>query len=359
MPRMMFALLGLGAVGLLAACGEAPARPEELRPVRLIDLKSAPRETTLLFSGEIVPRVETALGFRVAGKMLERRVDLGAQVEAGQVLARLDARDLALSERSARAGVAAAQSQLELASADLTRQKALLERGHIAQAQFDRFETQFRAAKAALDQAEAQARERANQTGYTNLAADAAAIVTSVDAEPGQVLGVGQTVFRLARLDAREVAIAVPESQVGLFTPGAPVRIELWAANGPAIDGQVREISAMADRATRTYRVRISIPDAPAAYRLGMSANVAFRVPSAAAGYEVPLTAVGRNGANNFVWIVAADSEIVSPRAVEISGTSGENLVVAGEFPPGARIVAAGAHLLRDGQRVRVAGSAR
>ena len=355
MPRIAFALMGLAALGALAACGEAPARPEEIRPVRLIDLQYSPRETTLRFSGEIVPRIETALGFRVAGKMVERRVDLGARVEAGQILARLDARDLALSERSARAAVAAAQSQLELATADLARQRALLARGHIAQSQFDRFETQYRAAKAALDQIESQARERANQTGYTNLAADAAAIVTAVEAEPGQVLGVGQTVFSLARLDAREVAIAVPETQVNLFAPGAAVKVDLWAAVGAAVDGQVREISAMADRATRTYRVRISIPDAPPAYRLGMTANVSFAVPSAVSGVEVPLSAVVANGSEKHVWIVRAGSDIAMPRAVEIAGTSGQNLVVTGELAAGDRIVAAGAHLLRDGQRVRVA----
>jgi RND family efflux transporter MFP subunit len=355
MPRIAFALMGLAALGALAACGEAPARPEEIRPVRLIDLQYSPRETTLRFSGEIVPRIETALGFRVAGKMVERRVDLGARVEAGQILARLDARDLALSERSARAAVAAAQSQLELATADLARQRALLARGHIAQSQFDRFETQYRAAKAALDQIESQARERANQTGYTNLAADAAAIVTAVEAEPGQVLGVGQIVFRLARLDAREVAIAVPETQVDLFVPGAAVKVDLWAAVGAAIDGQVREISAMADRATRTYRVRISIPDAPPTYRLGMTANVSFAVPAAVSGVEVPLSAVVANGRENHVWIVRAGSDVATPRAVEIAGTSGENLVVTGELAVGDRIVATGAHLLRDGQRVRVA----
>jgi RND family efflux transporter MFP subunit len=354
MPRIAFALMGLAALGALAACGEAPARPEEIRPVRLIDLQYSPRETTLRFSGEIVPRIETALGFRVAGKMVERRVDLGARVEAGQILARLDARDLALSERSARAAVAAAQSQLELATADLARQRALLARGHIAQSQFDRFETQYRAAKAALDQIESQARERANQTGYTNLAADAAAIVTAVEAEPGQVLGVGQIVFRLARLDAREVAIAVPETQVDLFVPGAAVKVDLWAAVGAAVDGQVREISAMADRATRTYRVRISIPDAPPTYRLGMTANVSFAVPAAVSGVEVPLSAVVANGREKHVWIVRAGSDVATPRAVEIAGTSGENLVVTGELAVGDRIVAAGAHLLRDGQRVRV-----
>ena len=355
MPRILFALMGFAAMGTLAACGEAPARPEEIRPVRLIDLQQSPRETTLQFSGEIVPRIETALGFRVAGKMVERRVDLGARVEADQILARLDARDLALSERSARAGVAAAQSQLELATADLARQRALLERGHIAQSQFDRFETQYRAAKAALDQVDSQARERANQTGYTNLAADAAAIVTSVEAEPGQVLGVGQTVFRLARLDGREVAIAVPESQVDLFAPGAAVKVDLWAAAGAAIDGRVREISAMADRATRTYRVRIAIPDAPPAYRLGMTANVSFAVPAAISGVEVPLSAVIAKGPEKYVWIVPVGSDVATPRIVEVAGTRGENLVVAGDLSAGDRIVAAGAHLLRDGQRVRVA----
>lgn len=356
MTRSSVLLLALGASGLLAACGEAPARPEEIRPVRVAAVAEAPAETTLIFSGEIVPRIETALGFRVAGKMTERRVDLGAQVEAGQVLARLDPRDLELAERSARASVAAAQSQLELARADLTRQRALLERGHIAQAQFDRFETQFRAAQASLDQTQAQARERANQTVYATLTADAAGIVTSVEAEPGQVLGVGQTVMKIARLDAREVAIAVPETQIGLFAAGAAVRVDSWAAPGRAIDGRVREISGMADKATRTYRVRVEIPDAPAGFKLGMSANVTFRTPSAVAGFVVPLPALAARDGGNFVWIVGDDRARL--RQVALVGTQGENLIVTGDLKPGERIVTAGANLLRDGERVRVAGAA-
>lgn len=353
MPRIAVVLLALASSVLLSACKEAPARVEEIRPVQTLELRPVAGDTTLLFAGEVVPRIETAQGFRVAGKMVERRVDLGAVVEAGQTLARLDSRDLVLSERSARANVAAAQSQLELASADLARQRVLLERGHIAQAQFDRFETQYRAAKAALDQVEAQARERANQTGYANLAAEAAGIITAIEAEPGQVLAVGQTVVRLARLDAREVAIAVPESQIDLFAPGASVAVDLWALGQAPIDGKVREISGMADRATRTYRVRIAIPDAPANYRLGMSANVRLRIANAAAGYEVPMAALVARGADRIVWVVAADGNSVAERAVEISGMRGENLVLTGALRSDERIVVAGAHLLRDGQRVR------
>jgi membrane fusion protein, multidrug efflux system len=350
MPRIVFVLLALGA---LAACKEAPARPEEIRPVRTLALQAAAPETTLLFSGEVVPRIETALGFRVAGKMTERRVDLGAWVEAGQVLARLDTRDLALSERSARAAVAAAQSQLELASADLARQRVLLERGHIAQAQFDRFETQYRAAKAALDQAESQARERANQTGYAALVADASGIVTAVEAEPGQVLAIGQTVVRIARSDAREVAIGVPESQIDMFKPGAPVLVDLWVLGREPTAGLVREISGMADRATRTYRVRIAIPDAPSAYRLGMTANVRLHVANNADGFEVPLAALVARGADTIVWVLAPNSETVAERPVEIAGMRGENLLLTGALSPGDRVVTAGANLLRDGQRVR------
>jgi len=353
MPRIAVALLALASAGLLGACKEAPARIEEIRPVQTQELRPMADETVLLFAGEVVPRVETAQGFRVAGKMTERRVDLGAVVEAGQVLARLDPRDLVLSERSARAAVAAAQSQLELASADLARQRALLERGHIAQAQFERFETQHRAAKAAFDQAEAQARERANQTGYAMLAAEAAGIVTAIEAEPGQVLAVGQTVVRLARLDAREIAIAIPESQIELFAPGAAVAVDLWALGQGAIEGKVREISGMADRATRTYRVRIAIPDAPPSYRLGMSANVRLRIAASPKGYAVPMAAVVARGAEKIVWIVAPDGNSVAERAVEISGMRGENLVLSGALAPGERVVVAGAHLLRDGQRVR------
>lgn len=333
-------------VTLLAACGAAPPPPAAPKVVRT--LKVGAGDTALdgvdrSYSGEVRARIETMLGFRVAGKIVERRVDVGAAVRAGQVLARLDAADAGLQATQA-------EAQLALARADLARYRELKARNYISASALDARETTFKAA-------EAQAALAKNQAAYTTLLADRAGVIHQVLAEPGQVVSAGQAVFRLAPDGEREVAISVPENEVAGLKLGQAAEVYFWAASGPAanvLTGRLREISPMADPATRTFAARVSLNDADPTLPLGMTASVRF--PTGAAGARkliVPLTAIFQQGNQPAVWKVGADNT-VSLQAISISAYTDAGAVVSGGLAGGEQIVAAGVHLLTAGEKVRV-----
>ncbi len=336
--------MALGAAVWLAGCGDAPPPAAPVGPkfvkVMKVGASSASMGTALeeTYSGEVRARVESTLAFRIGGQLVERSADVGARVRAGQALARLDPVDQRLA-------VAQAEANRALAAAELKRTQELREKNFISQAALDAKET-------AAAAAEAQARLMKNQVAYTTLTADAGGVVAAVFAEPGQVLGAGQAVFRLARDGAREVAIAVPESRVAALEVGAGGTAELW--DGRRFSGQVREIAPAADAATRTFAVRFALTDAPADLPLGLSATVRF-ARQAAAATTVPLAAIlqrdgGEHGA--MVWVVGADGT-VSRRAIEIERYADAGAVVKSGLEAGEIIVAAGAFKLADGEKVR------
>jgi len=221
-------LLPLIAGLLLAACSKPAPAPEPLRSVKVITLGESPLGTGLEFSGEVRARSESRLGFRVAGKLLQRQADLGQAVKAGQLLAQLDPQDYQLAQDAARAQVAAAQTQRDLAAADLKRFQALRDQNFISSAELERRDTTLKAAQAQLEQAQAQLASQGNQAAYTRLTAPAAGVVTAVEAEPGQVLAAGTPVLRLALEGPRDVVFAVPEDRVAAMRVGAAVRIKPW-----------------------------------------------------------------------------------------------------------------------------------
>lgn len=331
---------------LLAACGEAPppaAPPKLVRTVKVGAGDTAATGSERTYSGEVRARIETTLGFRVAGKIVERRVDAGATVKAGQVLARLDAADAALQATQA-------EAQLALAAAELARYRDLKARNYISASALDARETTYKAAQA-------QAALARNQTSYTTLVADRNGIIGQVLAEPGQVVSVGQPVFRLAPDGEREVAIALPESEVAGFKPGQPAEVSLWAGTGAAakpIAGRLREISPVADPVTRTFAARISLKDADPLLPLGMTASVRFPAAAATTGLVIPLTAIFQQGSQPAVWIVGADAT-VKLQAVSIAAYTDSGAVLSGGLAGGEQIVANGVNLLAAGEKVRVA----
>lgn len=346
------------AVAALSACGKPPEKVEDIRPVRVTAVEAARGPAEETFSGEVRARIETAMGFRVGGKVVAREVDVGSEIRPGQVLARLDPGDLKLGAASANAQLNAARAQLELASSDLKRQRVLLDRGHISQAAFDRYESQFSVARSQVEAQASQARERGNQAAYATLAADRAGVIIAVEAEPGQVVQTGQPVFRIAQAGEREIAIAVPEVRVGLFQSGTPVTVASWAEPERHLAGVVREVAAAADPATRSYRVRVSVPEAPASLRLGMTATVSIAIPQAGRADPpvVPLPALVSVAGSQSVWVLDPKSTTVSRRIVEIGGISRDGVQVTAGLTPGDLVVVAGANLLRPGQRVAVTG---
>lgn len=343
----------LATVFALAGCGGDVERPPDIRPVRLMQLQAAASQTAFEFSGDVRPRVESRLGFRVGGKIAARLVDVGAAVRRGQPLARLDPTDLRLAETGARAQYEAARTDRDLAAADLKRYTDLFQKGFISAAEHNRRQATYDAANAKLRQAEAALREQSNQTGYAVLTADADGVVTAVDAEVGQVVSAGQSVVRVAQTAEKEVAIGLPEDQVDWLRGIRDVTVRTWSEPDRALKGRVREIAAAADPVTRTYAARVTIVEPPADVKFGMTAAVTFVRTGPSAALRIPLTALLQQQGRNEVWIYDAGTGTVKPVPVTLGEPVGNDIVVTRGLQPGQTIVTAGVHLLKPGQKVR------
>ena len=343
------------ALAVLAACSKAPEpRPEEIRPVRVMKIGAGGDAAArgVEYPGEVRPRYETRLAFRVGGKIVERNVEVGTRVREGQVLARLDPEDLAQVAASARAQMASAEAERDLAAADLKRYTDLRAKNFISQAEFDRRASAFTTADARLQAVRAQYRQAANQTAYATLAADTAGVITALEVEAGQVVAAGQTVARLARRGEKEIAIAVPESQHERIERATAIAVSLNAFPGKTWKGRLRELSPVADPVTRTYAARITVLGAGEDVELGMSARVVVAGGEAQAGSELPIAALYARGETPQVWILNADNTVrLAP--VTTRGMTGERVLVDSGLAPGDLVVIAGAQLLRPGQRVR------
>jgi RND family efflux transporter MFP subunit len=345
----------LPAAAILAGCeSEAKVEQAVVRPVKAVVVGAAARERTLSYSGVVRPRVESAMGFRVAGKIVERLVNVGDRVEVGQVIARLDDTDLKLAESSARAALAAARTRRDVAIENFARARALLPKDYIAKATYDARKNEMDAAVGAYDSAEAQLRQAVNAAGYATLRADKAGIVTAVRAEPGQVVNAGTPVIALAEAGETEIAIMVPEQDVTRLKVGEAVEITLWAGPQIALKGSIREISAQAEADSRTYAVRATVHAPPAGLRLGMTASVSIKVPDAIPSVIVPLTAVSEEGGGPVVFVVEPGSRIVRRKAVTLAAAAAEGVRVTGGLAPGEIVVTAGVQFLREGMKVRL-----
>ncbi|MDP1526767.1 MAG: efflux RND transporter periplasmic adaptor subunit [Rhodocyclaceae bacterium] len=336
---MKYALLLI--LPLLVACGEKvpPAEKIDTGPKLVKAIKVGPGGTASeeAYSGEVRARIESTLGFRVGGKLVERLVDVGARVKAGQVLARLDPADQQLTAMQA-------EANRTLAAAELQRTQELRQKNFISQAALDVKET-------AATAAAAQATLAKNQAAYTTLVADAAGVVSAVLAEPGQVVGAGQAVFRLARDGEREVAFAIPESRLAGLKVGADSTATLWS--GKTYRGVLRELAPVADAATRTFAARVKIVDADDAVALGMTATVRF-VRKSSAELIVPLAAILQQGDKPAVWVIGEDGA-VRQQPIDIARYGDAGAVVAAGLNGGETIVAAGAFKLSAGEKVRIA----
>jgi multidrug efflux system membrane fusion protein len=337
---MLRGSLVLGTLLLAGACGKMAPPPEPPRPVLTSILGTSDESGAASYSGEVRSRFETPLGFRIPGKIAARLVDAGAQVKAGDVLARLDPADTALS-------AAAADAQLDLAAADVRRYRELRDKNFVSQAALDAKETGFKAARAQGDLAR-------NQSSYTVLRADQAGVVELVAAEVGQVVAAGQTVMRLARTDTLEVAVAIPETRMPDLRLLKAAEVSLWADEKARYQGVLRELSPVADALTRTYAARVSILNPDARVMLGMTANVKFLRDRATSGsrLSVPLTAIFQQEGKPALWIVGAD-QTVSLRRVTIASYGETTAILESGAQAGERIVVAGVHKLSAGEKIK------
>jgi len=345
----------LATLAILAGCnGEAKVEAFAVRPVKVSVVGEAASGRTLSYSGVVRPRIESAVGFRVPGKIVERLVNVGDRVEVGQVVARLDDTDLQLAERSARAAVDSARSRRGVARNHLERGKALLPSAAIARADYDARTNEMDAAASALESAEAQLRQATNAAGYATLSADKAGIVTAVLAEPAQVVSSGQAVVTLAQTGETEIGFAVPEQEAGYLTVGQAAKITLWAGPGVSFEGRIREIAGQADPASRTYAIRISVNGAPSIMRLGMTASVTLRIEDEAPSMVVPVAAITEGDAGPVVFVVDPGTQTVRKAKVSVKGTAENGVRIANGLQAGDLVVTAGLQFLREGMPVRL-----
>ena len=347
--------LSIAAASLaLAACSPATPSEEPIRAVKVLTVGTASFQSTPEFAGEVRARIESRLGFRVGGKLVRRHAELGQRVKAGEVLAQLDPQDLRLAADAARAQVAAAQTNRELAAADFKRYAALNDQNFISGAELERRETSLKSAQAQLDQAQAQLSAQRNQAGYATLVADVSGVITGVEAEPGQVVAAGSPVVRVAQDGARDVVFSVPEDKIAMVRPGSEVSIRVWAGN-KLLAGKVREVSASADPVTRTFQVKVSVegPDAPA---LGSTVSVQPRSlgHAGATVIKLPTSALRQEGQATAVWVLDPKTMTLRSQPIQIATADGNEAVVASGLQPGMLVVSAGVHVLSPGQTVTV-----
>jgi RND family efflux transporter MFP subunit len=345
-------LLLLGCVAV-AACSQQPPSGEDVRPVRGLTVRPLSATTAAELAGEVRPRVETRMGFQVAGRIARRLVEVGQAVQPGQTLATLDPADYQLGLAAARAQVAAAQVDRDQQRLDYKRFEELARQGFISGADLERRKASLDGAEARYAQAAAQADVSGNQAAYSTLRATVAGVVTALDAEAGQVVSAGQSVVRVARTDEKEVLVSIPEGQLEALRRISDVRVRLWAGDR-ALRGKVREIAPMADPSTRTYSARITLIDAPSSVALGMSANVTFVAPVAASVITLPLQALFKEGDATYVWLVDRRAMTVQRSPITLANVSGNDVVVGSGVAPGDTVVTAGVHLLKPGQKVRL-----
>jgi membrane fusion protein, multidrug efflux system len=353
--RAATSLVAFVALASVVACSKPAPAPDPVRAVKVLKVVPSGMEAAHEYAGEVRAKVESRLGFRVAGKIIKRQAEVGQRVKAGQLLAQIDPQDYKLAAEASRAQVAAAATNRDLAAADYKRFAALKDQNFISGAELERRDTTLKAAQAQLEQAQAQLKSQGNQTGYANLVADVSGIITAVEAEPGQVVAAGTPVVRIAQDGARDVVFNVPEDRVRDLAVGAEVTIKRWAPaagqNGQT-QGRVREVAASADPVTRTFPIKVAVDakDAPA-----LGSTVYVYPPSGYAGLQViklPTSALFQSGQASHVWVLDPASMTVKSTPVQIATADGNEAVIAGGLQPGALVVSAGVHVLSPGQKV-------
>ncbi len=354
-PSSLLRTTALAAALVLSACSKTAPSAEPVRAVKLLTVGAEAEQAAPAFAAEVRARVESGLGFRVAGKLLRRPAELGQRVRAGQVLAELDPQDYRLAAAAAQTQVVAARTSRDLAAADLKRYQILLAQNFISTAELERHDSALKAAQAQLEQAQSQAAVQGNQAGYATLQASADGVVTAVEAQPGQVLAAGATVLRLAHDGARDVVFSVPEDRVGAIRMGSAVVVQLWAQS-EHLSGTVREVAASADPVTRTFLVKVALQtDQPPALGSTATAWPEMLAPSATKTViKLPTSALRQDAGVTSVWVFEPDSMALHAQPVQVERIDGNSVVLSSGLVPGQQVVATGVHVLSQGQRVRI-----
>lgn len=340
---------------VLAACSDAGSSSSDPRtqpPLVRIEAVERSVQSERSFTGIVATRVQSDLGFRVPGKVLERLVNAGEAVKRGQTLLRIDPADLTLAARARDEAVVAARARARQTADDELRYRDLVAGGAVSASSYDKVKADAEAARAQLNLAEAQAGVARNETGYAVLLADAEGVVVETLAEPGQVVAAGQVVVRVAHAGRREAVIELPETLRPAI--GSTGRASLYGSGltGPA---KLRQLSDAANRQTRTFEARYVLEGRLADAPLGSTISIQIPDGRSAPALQVPIGAIFDPGKGPGVWLVEGGTPRVTWRAVQIAGLGGEAASVVGDLKAGDRVVALGAHLLREGEHVRLA----
>lgn len=356
--RPVFSAVISALVFVLAACGEKPQPdPRSEAPlVRAATIQGAVAASRS-FTGTVAARVQSDLGFRVSGKVLERLVDTGQAVKRGQALMRIDPVDLKLAAHAQQEAVAAARARAQQTAEDEARYRDLRGTGAISASAYDQIKAAADTAKAQLNASEAQAEVARNASRYTQLLADADGVVMETLAEPGQVVSAGQAVVRLAHAGRREAVIQLPET---LRPAVGSVGEATLFGKEFTVPSKLRQLSATADRMTRTYEARYVLEGGLSNAPLGATVTIQIAdAPTAAQdGLRVPIASLFDAGKGPGVWVIAGEPAKVSWRAVKIQRLDDDGAYITGQLKQSERIVALGTHLLHEGEQVRVASQA-
>lgn len=341
----------------LAACGDKPATDARTAAplVETVLVQGAPAAARS-FTGVVGARVQSDLGFRVPGKVVQRLVDVGQTVRRGQPLMRIDPVDLGLQARAQAEAVTAARARARLAADDEARYRDLVAEGAVSASAYEQLKAAADSARAQLSAAEAQYDVARNAAGYALLVADADGVVVDTLAEPGQVVGAGQPVVRLAHAGPREAVVQLPETMRP--RPGSQAQATLYGGQAAGV-ARLRQLADAADRVTRTYEAKYvldgPLADAPLGATVTLRLDGERKTDTMTAGaLQVPAAAVLDAGKGSGVWAVGGDPAKVTWRKVDVLAIGDDTARVTGQLKPGERVVALGAHLLHDGDAVRV-----
>jgi multidrug efflux system membrane fusion protein len=355
--RLPVAGLIIAALGL-AGCSQEKAEVKDIiRPVKVVEIAQAHDTRTLSYSGSVRARTESALAFRVNGKITERLVDIGQHVASGDVLARIDATDYDLSVKSAQAALDAAERQVETVELARKRAEQLFAKNFAPKSQLEQATLTYDQAVATRDSARSSLAQAKNQVGYTDLKADRDGIVTAVNADVGQVVGSGTPVVTVAVDGEKEVLIAVPEMEIAEFKPGKVVKAGFWSDDALALEGKVREVAGSADPQSRTFAVRVGLPNDPRVL-LGMTANIEASAANERQLVSIPLSALAEKDSQSIVWTVDRGADTVHARQVKVAKFAADGVRVAEGLKPGDVVVAAGTQFMTENLKVKLAGDA-
>jgi len=346
----LFAAIAL----MLSGCNEKKEETVEvIRPVKVVEIAQADTTRKLDYSGSVRARTDMNLGFRVNGKIVERKVDIGEKVKPGDVLARIDSTDYVLAVRRSQADLDSAEKQVQTTELARNRAQQLFDKNVAPKSQLEQAELSYDQAVSTRDSAVSALAEAKNQVAYTDLTSDMNGIVTTINADVGQVVGSGTPVITVAVDGEKEVQIAVPEMDIAQFKVGKDVKARFWSDDALVLDGKVREVSGSADAQSRTFAVRVSLPNDPRVL-LGMTATIEAQADNTQPYVSIPLSALAEKDGQQIVWLVDRSAGTVHSRGIKVADFADDGVRVADGLKTGDVVVAAGTQFMTENMKVKV-----